>query len=111
MSEHVLRFETDSEKGWYGRCSCEKWSTLKYLDSRSKVDDAHMAHIRQVMQARSGLQWGKRVSLKSERDYYREQAARTDISPDERDLWAMLERELSHRLNDTAPVDDPALFD
>ena len=96
---------TGPEGAWQGKCTCKIRSEVFAI--RSDADWWIETHMNAVQRARAHLM-SHHPSLKDQRDWYRKQAARKDISEEERGQWLHLAEGLDHRIG--KPVDEAPLF-
>jgi len=99
--EHGLKVIHYSHREYGGECLADLcgWRPLR-KETRHEIEDEFRKHIAEVQRARAAL--GRRnPSLKSERDWYRDQANNHTLPVREREMWKQLADELDHRLNDT----------
>lgn len=81
-----------------GQCKCG-WHT-PWEHTKQVAEDAGLKHEQEMEQFRARMQRGN-PSLRSQRDYYAEQAKDEGYGEKQRRLWQQLADEISHRLNDS----------
>ena len=107
MSNHSVRLVLIGDH-WQARCSCKKRSLL---GDRGDAEAWEYAHHQEIERIRAQL--GSRTpSLKSQREWFLQQADNEDNSSEDRALWKQMADELEHFLRNRAapPVEQLALF-
>lgn len=106
MSNHRTKVIDHDNGEWQGSCTC-RW--ISEAGTRQEVEDFILKHHEMVQRARAAL--GTRTpSLKSQRDFYAQQADDPNNSREERELWRLLARGLTARLNDAQDESQLALW-
>lgn len=104
MSEHQVKYtQTKDGTAHFGRCRCG--ATSGQRSTTQDVQDWAFAHDQYIARVRAGL-GTKTPSLKSQRNYYREQADDTSNTEKDRSQWKRLADELDKRLNDGEPTQE-----
>lgn len=110
MSNHIFTYFEVSNMTptrHYARCTCGH-VTDRHVQ-KQVVEDETMKHLEYIERVKAHL-GTRNPSLKSQRDYYRDQAE--NGTPELRRLWKQLADELSDRLGDNAPKwEQPPLID
>lgn len=98
MATHHTTSITGADLAWQAKCTC-RWRSK--VGPRSMADDAKDQHDQYVQRSIAALHHGKQMTyagLRSEYQWYLQQAQDPSNSDDERALWQQLAEELARRL-------------
>ena len=107
MGNHNIRFVLIGDQ-WQARCSCDKRSALGDRGDAEAWDFGHRQEIERIR-----AQLGTRTpSLKSQRDWFLQQANNEENPHEDRALWRQMADELERFLKDRArpPLEQATLF-